>query len=97
MMRQNAMRLIIVVPLLLSASVALAQSGGSYHLSWWTVDSGGGTSSGGHYALSGTVGQPDAGALSSGNYTLAGGFWAGATGQVRHLLYLPLVYRSPLD
>ena len=47
--------------LLLLASVALAQSGGSYDLSWWTVDGGGATfNTGGGYSLGGTAGQPDA-------------------------------------
>ena len=37
-----------------------AQTGGSYNLSWWTVD-GGGAALGGGYALVGTAGQADAG------------------------------------
>ena len=32
---------------------ALAQSGGPYDLSWFTIDGGGGTSSGGAYTVSG--------------------------------------------
>ncbi|BCX02708.1 MAG: hypothetical protein KatS3mg053_0646 [Candidatus Roseilinea sp.] len=63
--------------LLLSAGVAVAQTGGSYDLTWNTIDSGGATfSTGGGYSLGGTVGQADAGAtLSGGSYTLQGGFW----------------------
>jgi len=79
--------------LLLLASVALAQSGGGYDLSWNTIDGGGTTwSEGGGYSLGGTVGQPDAGVLSGGGYTLAGGFWGGAA--VRYGIYLPLVLRN---
>ena len=79
--------------LLLLASVALAQSGGGYDLTWNTIDGGGTTwSEGGGYSLGGTVGQPDAGLLSGGGYTLAGGFWGGAA--VRYGLYLPLVLRN---
>jgi len=58
-------------------SLAVAQVGGSYDLSWNTMDGGGGTATGGTYSLSGTVGQCDAGVLSGGTYTLAGGFWGG--------------------
>jgi hypothetical protein len=48
--------------LLLLASVAIAANG-SFDLSWWTVDGGGGTSSGGDYSLTGTAGQAQVGAL----------------------------------
>ncbi len=62
---------------LLAASVALAQGGGGYDLSWWTVDGGGEEVSGGGFTLNGTAGQPDAhNALSGGGFTLTGGFWA---------------------
>jgi hypothetical protein len=79
---------------LLLASVALAQSGGGYDLSWNTVDGGGYTfSAGGDYTLGGTIGQPDAGELSGGGYILGGGFWRGrAVAQCR--IYLPLVLRN---
>ena len=87
-------RLLLLVALLsLLASVALAQSGGGYDLTWSTVDGGGYTwSEGGGYSLGGTVGQPDAGVLSGGDYTLAGGFWGGAV--AHYSIYLPLVLRN---
>ena len=87
-------RLLLLAALLsLLASVARAQSGGGYDLTWSTVDGGGATwSEGGGYSLGGTVGQPDAGVLSGGGYTLAGGFWAG--GAARYGIYLPLVLRN---
>ncbi len=82
------------VLLLALAGVALAQSGGSYDLSWWTVDGGGGAVSSGSYILMGTAGQPDAGAaLTGGGYILTGGFWPGATGST-HPLYLPLIAKK---
>jgi hypothetical protein len=91
-MRQT-MLLLALVALLLLSSVARAQSGGGYDLSWSTVDGGGATwSEGGGYALGGTIGQPDAGVLSGGGYTLAGGFWGGAA--ARYGVYLPLVLRN---
>ena len=77
---------------LLVVSVALAQSGGGYDLTWWTADGGGGAASGGGYALNGTIGQPDAGALSGGGYTLAGGFWGGGAAG-GYDLFLPLILR----
>jgi hypothetical protein len=47
-------------------------------ISWFTIDSGGGTSSGGGFTLSGTIGQPDASTtLTGGTFTLTGGFWPG--------------------
>lgn len=60
-------------------ALAHAQSGGSFSLSWSTIDGGGGTSSAGKYQVMGTTGQPDAGVLSGGNFKLQGGFWSGIT------------------
>ena len=92
-MRRAAIFLALAAFLLL-ASVALAQSGGGYDLSWNTVDGGGYTfSAGGDYTLGSTIGQPDAGELSGGGYVLGGGFWrGGAVAQYR--IYLPLVLRN---
>ena len=87
--------LALLAPLLLG-SVALAQSGGGYDLTWSTVDGGGGTfSESGGYSLGGTAGQPEAGATSGGGYALVGGFWAGLAAQPEphSYLYLPLVLR----
>ena len=72
---------------------AVAQSGGSYDLSWNSVDGGGGISGGGSYILSGTLGQPDANLLSGGDYTLGGGFWGGGVLAGWYQVYLPLVMR----
>lgn len=91
-MKQTMIFLTLAAVLLL-VPVALAQSGGSYDLTWNTVDSGGTTfSTGGDYSLGGTIGQPDAGLLTGGDYTLAGGFWGG--GAVEYKVYLPLVLRN---
>jgi hypothetical protein len=58
---------------------AFGQSGGSYDLTWSTVDGGGGSSSGGSYAVNGTAGQPDARnqpePMVGGDYSVTGGFW----------------------
>lgn len=83
--------------MLLAAVPVLAQSGGSYDLSWATVDGGGGTvSTGGAYSLVGTVGQPDAGLLTGGPYALGGGFWGGGAVPVAldYPVFLPLLMRS---
>ncbi len=74
-----------------SASPAIAQSGGSYDLTWNTIDGGGAMfSTGGAYSLGGTIGQPDAGTLSGGAYTLAGGFWNGSNINISRL-FLPMI------
>ena len=82
---------LVLVLIIFVSGMALAA--GPYDLSWWTVDSGGGTSSGNGYTLNGTLGQPDAGTLASGGgYTLAGGFWHGGVAtSTETIVYLPLV------
>ena len=88
---------IFVVGLLVTgaiwASRAQAQTGGSYDLTWSTIDGGGYMfSTGGNYSLGGTLGQPDAGALGGGSYTLAGGFWSGMIAQYH--IYLPVTLKN---
>ena len=67
---------LISFALLLIMIGALAQSGGGFDLSWWTVDSGGGQCTEGDYNLIGCIGQPDAGDMSGGSFSLQGGFLA---------------------
>jgi hypothetical protein len=94
------MTMLITLAPLLVAFVALAHSGNAsppavtgYDLSWYTVDSGGGTSNNSGYTLIGTIGQPDAGSTLSGQgYTLIGGFWGGRAAEYH--IYLPLVLRA---
>jgi len=82
----------LTLALLLVVTRAFAQSGGSYDLTWNTVDGGGAMfSTGGSYSLSGTIGQADAGALTGGSYALAGGFWGGAAAAFG--IYLPLIMK----
>ncbi|MBE7472483.1 MAG: hypothetical protein HS114_25420 [Anaerolineales bacterium] len=86
-----------MILLFLLPITSYAQVGGSYDLSWSTLDGGGGNSSGGNYILSGTIGQPDVGSMSGGNYVLAGGFWGGE-GPERtsgnNNVYLPVIWRE---
>jgi hypothetical protein len=87
--------LLILAALALSISPARAQTGGSYELSWLTIDGGGatlggGAASGGAYQSQATIGQPDAaGQASGGAYTLKSGFWV----QSNYNLHLPVIMR----
>ena len=85
----------ILMLALLVTGVAWAAVETGYDLSWWTVDSGGGTSSGNGYTLNGTLGQPDAGTLArGGGYTLVGGFWhGGVVASPQSQVYLPLLVK----
>jgi hypothetical protein len=79
---------------LLLAGTALAA--GDYQISWWTVDSGGGSSQSadGQYTLNGTVGQPDVGSAAGIGYALHGGFWQEITTAIQEfLIHLPWVSR----
>jgi hypothetical protein len=82
-----------IVLALLIVSIAVAQTGGGYDLTWNTIDSGGGSSSGGSYTLDGTLGQFEAGTLNGSGYTLSGGFWYGAQSAAQFKIYLPVVVR----
>jgi hypothetical protein len=93
--KTNLIVLLVPLAFLLIASIALAQDGGGYDLSWWTVDGGGGIAeaeSPGPYALDTTIGQPDARVWRGGGYTLDGGFWG--SGAAQHSIFMPLVLRS---
>ncbi len=70
---QRVMVLALMV-MLLSAGPVLAQTGGTYDLTWGNIGPGG-ASSGGDYTMEASAGQPDTGAASGGAYTLMGGFW----------------------
>lgn len=52
---------------------------GDFHLSWYSIDGGGGTSTGGTYQVRGTAGQADAGDMAGGTFVLRGGFWPAAS------------------
>ena len=80
------------VMLVLATSLAIAQTGGGFDLSWHTIDSGGGSGSGSSFTLNGTVGQPDAGRMTGGGYSLSGGFWP--AGAASYTIYLPLSIRE---
>ena len=80
------------------ATVALAQSGGGYDLSWSRIAGGGGTSGGGTYTMKGAIGQHDvAGLAPQGNkFSAQGGFWVPPEAPAtpgRSKTYLPLVVK----
>lgn len=81
---------------LVAANAAAGADAANYQLSWWTVDSGGGSSQSadGLYTLSGTISQPDAGFAAGGEYTLHSGFWQQVGAAIQEFwVYLPLVTR----
>jgi hypothetical protein len=83
----------ILAVTLLNSNLNLAQSGGGYDLTLWTVDGGGQTVSGGGYALIGTVGQPEPEPVHiGGSYVLYGGFWAG--GSTQYKIHFPIIRRN---
>jgi len=74
-MKRTVIVVVALAAVFASVLTTLAQSGGSYTLTWFAFDGGGGNSSGASYALGGTIGQPDAGQMSGGSYALGGGYW----------------------
>jgi len=58
------------------AASALAQSGATYSITKWTIDSGGGRATSASYTVTGTVGQHDADDPSGPTYSILGGFWS---------------------
>ena len=64
---------------------AVAQSGGTFDLTWNSLDGGGGTSTGGTYELTGTIGQADTGVSSAGSLVNSAGFLPGTFGCVVNL------------
>ena len=94
-MKRKISVVIALLLLSLTTMTVVAQSGGSYDLTWSSIDDGGGDISGGSFALIGAIGQSDAGALHGGSYTLSSGFLAGidSTTTMSYDVYLPLILR----
>ena len=71
----NAAKLMMAAFLMAAPTMAPAQSGGVYDLTWSSIDSGGGLSQGGGYKLASVIGQPEAASPSTGGvFTLTPGF-----------------------
>ncbi len=89
--------LLLAFGCLFFVGTALASSGGSYVLDWFSVGGSGGTMNGGAFSVVGTLGQVESRTLSGGSYSLSGGFLGEAgsstgTGKV----FLPVVIKSEL-
>jgi hypothetical protein len=82
---------LLIVSIAAIVSIAVAQTGGGYDVSWSTIDSGGDAASGGGYTLDHTLGQFDAGVQSDGGYTVEGGFWQSAN--VNYRVFLPIMVK----
>lgn len=55
---------------------AFAPSGGPvYEITWYTIDTGGGSSFGANYEVTGTIGQSDPATQTGVGYEMTGGFW----------------------
>ena len=84
--------------LLAGTGLASAQSGGSFDLSWHSVDGGGDSLSGGGYSLEGTIGQPEADPpIAGGNYSLGSGLWSivvESSGSLPTQVFLPIVVKG---
>ena len=89
-MKKIGIILLVTLALLLAVATALAQTSGTFDLSWNNQPNGGATfSQGGGYTLGATVAQPPAsGSMSGGGYSLTGGFW---TGPYANYIYGPVV------
>jgi hypothetical protein len=88
--------IIFTVCALVLVTVSTALATGSYQVTWWTVDSGGGSSQStdGQYVLNGTAGQPEAGSASGSGYSFNGGFWHAMSTTIQEfLIHMPLVNR----
>ena len=89
----TALAFVMLLVIIAGATTLYAQTGGTYDLTWSTLD-GSGTSSGGVFGLSGTIGQAEAGEMSGGAFVLRGGFWLSTTAAAGHDLFLPLILRQ---
>jgi hypothetical protein len=89
------LRLLIIVGglTIVITSVAIAQTGNNYDLTWNSNYSGD-VSSSGPYTLISTIGQPEASLVSGGAFELTGGFRSSDLSDLTEFkIFLPLVRR----
>lgn len=78
-MKRNRLSAALAFIAFTATASALSPRGGSeFDLTWFTIDSGGGTSAGGGFEVSGTIGQHEPGTAIGGAFELTGGFWGGS-------------------
>jgi hypothetical protein len=84
--------LAILLGMLTTGLIALAQTSTNYNLEWHVVGGGGGPVSSASYAVNGTVGQGAASPPYSvgSRYVVSGGYWFIPV----HRIYLPLVMKT---
>jgi len=80
----------LIMVLLISAALSPSQD---FNMTWWSVDSGGGSCGGGDFSLNGTIGQTDTDTMTGGEFTLAGGISPGEAVLLEVEIYLPLLKR----
>lgn len=94
-MKRYILYMLLTIALILVVSHTLAAVE-EFSLSWWTVDSGGGTSQGNeNLEILGSIGQPDAGLWLQGDeFAVSGGFLPPVqfTPNLR-FVYLPVILR----
>ena len=83
----------VVVAMLVLTSAVLAQSGGTFNLTWNSINGGGGRVTSSSYTMEGSIGQPYAGTLTSGSYSLTAGFQTQTEVATRHEVYLPAILK----
>ena len=88
--RWFAAGLAVVVLLALLAGVVAAQSSGRYDLSWYSLNSGAGTTAGSQHALVGTLGETLPGGARGDAFEMDGGY---LPGRAPYQTYLPVVLR----
>lgn len=91
-LKRTIVLIAVVAAMLVLASAALAQSGGTFNLTWNTIDGGGGRVTSASYSMEGSIGQPDAGQIASGSYSLMSGFQI-QTAAASYDVYLPVILK----
>ncbi len=86
--------LLVLVVGLGIATIAYAQSGSGFDLSWNVASNAGGTGSmsGSGFSLQGTLGQTAAGPISRGRFEVRSGYWLGPADSST-LVLLPIITR----
>ena len=94
--------MILLSVIILTPTMAMPQSGGTFAIQKSVIARGGGSTTGGSFALDGTMGEAEAGSTSTGGtFSLGSGFWGGgmltahrstlfdydADGRIRHLCF----------
>jgi hypothetical protein len=80
-----------LLAVLLVTGVALAQTSGSFDLSWHVLAGGGGQAASTNYAMNGTLGQAAAGFSDNASYGMQSGYWQNWPD---YCIYLPVILKE---